>query len=96
MEHPSQKTGCRFCGILFFSDPEGAHPGRNCCTDFVKQMPMDSPVLTLLSRGIENMYLGPALPPFMSETVVMVRVDTYGLQPVTAPEQDPDAILHRG
>ena len=59
-------------------------------------MPMDSPVLTLLSRGIKNMYLGPALPLFMSETVVMVRVDTYGLQPVTAPEQDPDAILHRG
>lgn len=77
-------------------DSEGAHLGRNCCTGFVKQPPMDSLVLTLLSRGIKNMYIGPALPTFMSETVVMVRVDTYGLQPVTAPEQDPDAILHRG
>ena len=74
----------------------GAHPGRNCYTEFVKQLPMDSPVLTLLSLGIKNMYLGPALPTFMSETVVMVRVDTYGRQPVTAPEQDLDAILHRG
>jgi len=27
--------------------------------------------------------------------VVKVLVDTYGLQPITAPEQDMDAILNR-
>lgn len=53
-------------------------------------------LLTLLSLGIKNMYLVPTLPAFLSETVVKVLVDTYGLQPITAPEQDMDAILHRG
>ena len=38
----------------------------------------------------------PTLPTFLSETVKKVLVDTYGLQPITAPEQDMDAILHRG
>ena len=53
-------------------------------------------LLTLLSLGIKNMYLGPTLPAFLSETVVKTLVDAYGLQPITAPEQDMDAILHRG
>lgn len=52
-------------------------------------------LLTLLSLGIKNMYLGPTLPAFLSESVVKVLVDTYGLQPITAPEQDMDAILNR-
>ena len=47
-------------------------------------------LLTLLSLGIKNMYLGPTLPAFLSESVVKVLVDTYGLQPITAPEQDMD------
>ena len=50
-------------------------------------------LLTLLALGIRNMYLGPTLPAFLSETVVKTLVDTYGLQPITAPEQDLDAIL---
>ena len=53
-------------------------------------------LLTLLSLGIKNMYLGPTMPAFLSETVVKVLVDTYGLRPITAPEQDLDAILGRG
>lgn len=53
-------------------------------------------MLTLLSLGIKNIYLSPSLPVFLSETVEKVLVDTYGLQPITAPEQDMDAILHRG
>ncbi len=53
-------------------------------------------LLTLLSLGIKNIYLGPTLPAFMSDTVVKTLVDTYGLQPITAPEQDLDAILQRG
>ena len=146
---------------------DGAHPGRNYYTEFVKQTPMDSLVLTLacgkyrfndldlgeigglprildmgqcndaysavtvalaladafgctvndlpltlvlswyeqkavcillslLALGVKNMYLGPTLPAFLSESVVNILVDTYGLQPITAPEQDLDAILHRG
>lgn len=145
---------------------DGAHPGRNYYTEFVKKTPMDSIVLTLacgkfrfndldlgeigglprimdmgqcndaysaikvalaladafecsvnelpltlvlswyeqkavcilltlLSLGIKRMYLGPTLPAFLSETVVKVLVDTYDLQPITAPEQDMDAILGR-
>ena len=153
--------------IFLVGGCDGAHPGRNYYTEFVKQTPMDSLVLTLacgkyrfndldlgeigglprildmgqcndaysairvamalaeafqcsinelpltlvlswyeqkavcilltlLSLGLKNMYLGPTLPAFLSETVVKVLVDTYGLQPTTAPEQDMDAILHRG
>ena len=145
---------------------DGAHPGRNYYTEFVKQTPMDTLVLTLacgkyrfndldlgeieglprildmgqcndaysaikvalaladafgctvnelpltlvlswyeqkavcilltlLSLGVKNMYLGPTFPAFLSETVAKVLVDTYGLQPITAPEQDMDAILDR-
>lgn len=153
--------------IFLVGGCDGAHPVRNYYTDFVKQTPMDSLVLTLacgkyrfndldlgeidgiprildmgqcndsysaikvalaladafdcsvndlpltlvlswyeqkavcilltlLSLGIRNMYLGPTLPAFMSETVVKYLVDTYNLQPITAPEQDMDAILKRG
>lgn len=153
--------------IFLVGGCDGAHPGRNYYTDFVKQTPMNSLVLTLacgkyrfndldlgeidgiprildmgqcndsysaikvalaladafdcsvndlpltlvlswyeqkavcilltlLSLGIRNMYLGPTLPAFMSETVVKYLVDTYNLQPITAPEQDMDAILKRG
>lgn len=153
--------------IFLVGGCDGAHPGRNYYTDFVKQTPMDSLVLTLacgkyrfndldlgeidgiprildmgqcndsysaikvalaladafdcsvndlpltlvlswyeqkavcilltlLSLGIRNMYLGPTLPAFMSETVVKYLVDTYNLQQITAPEQDMDAILKRG
>lgn len=153
--------------IFLVGGCDGAHPGRNYYTDFVKQTPMDTLVLTLacgkyrfndldlgeinglprildmgqcndaysaikvalaladafdctvndlpltlvlswyeqkavcilltlLSLGIKNMYLGPTLPAFMSETVVKTLVNTYGLQPITAPEQDMDAILGRG
>ena len=152
--------------IFLVGGCDGAHPGRNYFTEFVKQTPMDTLVLTLacgkyrfndldlgeigglprildmgqcndaysaikvalaladafecsvndlpltlvlswyeqkavcilltlLSLGIKNMYLGPTLPAFLSESVVKVLVDTYGLQPITAPEQDMDAILGR-
>lgn len=146
---------------------DGAHPGRNYFTEFAKQTPMDSIVLTLacgkfrfndidlgevagfprimdmgqcndaysaikvalalasafncsvnelplslvlswyeqkavcillslLSLGIKNIYLGPTIPAFLSETVVKVLVDSFGLQPTTNPKQDLDAILCRG
>lgn len=53
-------------------------------------------LLTLLSLGIRDIYLGPTLPAFLSEAVVKFLVDTYDLHPITAPEQDLDAILGRG
>lgn len=52
-------------------------------------------LLTLLSLGVKNIYLGPTLPAFLSESVVKILVDTFGLQPTTTPEQDLDAILDR-
>ena len=153
--------------IFLVGGCDGAHPGRNYYTEFVKQTPMDSLVLTLacgkyrfndldlgeidgiprildmgqcndsysaikvalalaeafncdinelpltlvlswyeqkavcilltlLALGVKNIYLGPTLPAFMTETVVRFLVDTYNLQPITAPEQDMDAILGRG
>ena len=146
---------------------DGAHPGRNYYTDFVKQIPLDSIILTLacgkyrfndldlgeidgiprildmgqcndaysavkvalaladafgcsvnelpltivltwyeqkavcilltlLSLGIKNMYVGPTLPAFFSENVVKTLAEAYDLHPVTAPEQDLDFILKRG
>ena len=53
-------------------------------------------LLSLLALGVKNIYLGPTLPAFLSETVVKTLVDAYGLQPITHPQQDLDAILHRG
>ena len=53
-------------------------------------------LLTLLALGIKRIYLGPTLPAFLSETVVKTLVDAYQLQPITHPQQDLDAILHRG
>ena len=152
--------------IFLVGGCDGAHPGRNYYTEFVKRTPMDSLVLTLacgkfrfndldlgeiggiprildvgqcndaysavrialalaeafgctvndlpltlvlswyeqkavcillslLALGVKNIYLGPTLPAFLSETVVKTLVDAYGLQPITAPQQDLDAILHR-
>ena len=143
--------------IFLVGGCDGAHPGRNYYTEFVKQTPMDTLVLTLacgkyrfndlnlgeidglprildmgqcndvysaikvalaladafgctvnelpltlilswykqktvcilltlLSLGIKNMYLGPTFHAFLLETVAKVLVDTYGLQPITAPE----------
>ena len=53
-------------------------------------------LLTLLSLGIRNIYLGPTVPAFLSETVVKMLVNAFGLRPTTNPKQDLDAILGRG
>ena len=153
--------------IFLVGGCDGAHPGRNYYTEFVKCTPMDSLILTLacgkfrfndldlgeingiprildvgqcndaysaveialalaeafgctvndlpltlvlswyeqkavcillslLALGVKRIYLGPTLPAFLSENVVKTLVDAYGLQPVTDPRQDLDAILHRG
>ena len=153
--------------IFLVGGCDGAHPGRNYYTEFVKRTPMDSLILTLacgkfrfndldlgdingiprildvgqcndaysavqialaladtfgcsvnelpltlvlswyeqkavcilltlLALGIRDIYLGPTMPAFLSETVVKTLVDAYHLQPITHPQQDLDAILHRG
>ena len=53
-------------------------------------------LLTLLSLGIKNMYLGPTMPAFLSEGVLKIIIDKFNLQPITNPLQDMDAILGRG
>ena len=50
-------------------------------------------LLTLLSLGIKNMYLGPTMPAFLSEGVMKILIDKFNLQPITDPLQDMDAIL---
>ncbi len=50
-------------------------------------------LLTLLALGIKNIYLGPTLPAFLSETVVKVLVDTYDIHPTTTPERDMEEML---
>jgi hydroxylamine reductase len=50
-------------------------------------------LLTLLHLGIKNIRLGPSLPAFVTPPVLKVLVDSFGLQPITTPEQDLAAIL---
>ena len=73
-----------FMLLLWLSQADAAMPGYALL------------LLTLLALGIKDIYLGPTLPAFLSETVVKTLVDAYHLQPITHPQQDLDAILHRG
>ena len=50
-------------------------------------------LLTLLSLGIKNIYIGPSLPAFFSQDVLNVLVEKFDLHPITTPEQDLKAIL---
>jgi hydroxylamine reductase len=50
-------------------------------------------LLTLLSLGIKNIYLGPTLPAFISPNVLKVLVDKFDIKPVTTAEADLKAIL---
>lgn len=45
-------------------------------------------LLALLSIGVKNMYLGPSLPAFISPNVLQYLVDTFGLTPISTPEED--------
>ena len=65
--------------IFLVGGCDGARTGRNYYTEFVKQTPEDTIVLTLacgkfrfndLDLGIKNIYLGPTLPAFLSANVV--------------------------
>ncbi len=50
-------------------------------------------LLTLLSLGIKNIYIGPSLPAFFSSTVLETLAGMFDLHPITTPEQDLKAIL---
>ncbi len=43
-------------------------------------------LLTLLSLGIRNIYLGPSLPAFISPAVLKVLVDKFNIRPTSTPE----------
>ena len=45
-------------------------------------------LLALLSLGIKNIYLGPTLPAFLSTNVLQYLVDTFGLKPISTPDDD--------
>lgn len=50
-------------------------------------------LLTLLSLGIKNIYLGPSFPAFMSSSVLKVLAEKFGIKPISTPEADMKASL---
>lgn len=50
-------------------------------------------LLTLLSLGIKNIFIGPSAPAFFSETVLNVIVDKFNLNLISTPEHDLAKIL---
>ena len=52
-------------------------------------------LLTLLSLGINNIYLGPTLPAFISPNVLNVLVEKFAIKPISTPEADLKAILNK-
>lgn len=45
-------------------------------------------LLTLLSLGIKNIKIGPSLPAFVSENVLNILIDKFGLGAISTPEKD--------
>lgn len=50
-------------------------------------------LLTLLSLGIKNIYLGPTLPGFISSNVLNILVEKFKIKPISTPEADLEAIF---
>ena len=50
-------------------------------------------LLTLLSLGIKNIYIGPSLPAFFSDVVLTTLVEMFDLHPISTAEEDLKAIL---
>ncbi|MGI6403830.1 MAG: hydroxylamine reductase [Oscillospiraceae bacterium] len=50
-------------------------------------------LLTLLSLGIKNIYIGPSIPAFFSNAVLTALVEKFDLHPISTPEEDLKAIL---
>lgn len=45
-------------------------------------------LLTLLSLGIKNIYIGPSIPAFFSTNVLNTLVKTFSIKPISTPEKD--------
>ncbi|MEZ0536344.1 hydroxylamine reductase [Caldicellulosiruptoraceae bacterium PP1] len=52
-------------------------------------------LLTLLSLGIKNIYLGPSLPAFVSPNVLQVLVEKFNIKPISNAENDLNEILNK-
>jgi hydroxylamine reductase len=52
-------------------------------------------LLTLLSLGIKNVYLGPTLPAFVSPNVLKILVEKWSVTPISTPEEDLKKILEK-
>jgi len=50
-------------------------------------------LLTLLSLGIKNIYIGPTLPAFISPGVLDILVGQFGLTPITEPGADMEKMM---
>ena len=50
-------------------------------------------LLTLLSLGIKDIFLGPTLPAFVSPNVLKVLVDNWNVTPISTPDADLKKIL---
>lgn len=52
-------------------------------------------LLTLLSLGVKNIYLGPSLPAFVSPNILQVLVEKFNIKPISNPENDLNEILSK-
>ncbi|MCI5146648.1 MAG: hydroxylamine reductase, partial [Candidatus Electrothrix sp. AR3] len=50
-------------------------------------------LLTLLYLGIKDIRLGPSLPAFITPDILNFLVATFGIKPISTPEEDLQAIL---
>jgi hydroxylamine reductase len=50
-------------------------------------------LLTLLYLGVKNIRIGPSLPAFVTPPVLKVLSESFGLTPITTPEEDLKAML---
>ena len=52
-------------------------------------------LLTLLSLGLRNIYIGPSIPIFFSKKVLSILVEKFDIRPITTPAQDLAIILEK-
>lgn len=50
-------------------------------------------LLTLLALGIQNIYVGPTLPAFLSTNILNALVEKFNLTPISTPQEDLKKIL---
>ncbi|HHK8153237.1 TPA: hydroxylamine reductase, partial [Serratia marcescens] len=50
-------------------------------------------LLTLLSLGVKNIVTGPTAPGFLTDNLMAVLNEKFGLRPITTVEQDINALL---